>query len=145
MATGSLLGLFPVLMMVFLGLWWDVHYTGYFWSAEFQEKRFREMVERVAPQVEAYRSEHGHLPDTLSIEGFANDWGENGYIDTTGWDCLGVMYHHWDDSAYVLVHRNWWAKYVSSPKFEGFLFRHWDDEGDSVRVDTVLFDNSPHF
>ncbi|MBP5328220.1 MAG: hypothetical protein J6Y98_09980 [Bacteroidales bacterium] len=138
MATGSMLGLFPVLMIVFLGLWWDVHYTGYFWSEENMEKRFREMVERVVPQVESYRREHGHLPDTLNLEGFANDWGENSYIDTSGWDYLGFIYHKWDDSTYVLVHKNEWAKYVSSPKFEGYYFFRWDEDGDSMRIDTLF-------
>lgn len=135
MAASRMLGLFPVVIIV-LVLWWDVHNTGYFMSEEYMEKQFCEMVERVVPQVEAYRSEHGHLPDTLSVEGLVNDWG-NMYIDTTGREYVGFIYHH-DDSTYALVHRNSRAEYVSAPMFEGYLFYHWDEEGDSMMVDTVF-------
>ena len=137
MATGSMLGLFPVLMMVFLGLWWDVHCTGYFKSEEYNDERFREMVERVAPQIEAYRIEHGHLPDTLEIEGLKRLDG-NGYIDTTRWDRMIIEYYYWVDSAYALVGYGWGERYVSAPKFEGYVFCHWDEDGDSARVDTVF-------
>ena len=138
MAMGSMLGFFPVLMMVFLGLWWDVHCTGFFYSEEYMDESFRKTVEMVVPKIEAYRSEFGHLPDTLNVEGLKNGWGENNYIDTTRWDCMNVFYRNWDDSAFAIIQYGWWARYVSAPKFEGYLFYHWDEEGDSVRADTVF-------
>ena len=133
-----MLGLFPVLMMVFLGLWWDVHCTGYFGSTEYMNKSFQETVEMVVPAIEDYRCEHGHLPDSLDgVQGLVKNW-RNSYIDTTRWDCMHIDYYHWGDSAYTLVRYGWWAKYLSAPNFEGYLFYHWDDDGDSVRVDTVF-------
>ena len=137
MATGSMLGLFPVLMMVFLGLWWDVHCTGYFSSDEYMDKCFQETVERVVPHLEAYRSEHGRLPDSLCVEGLVKNW-KNSYFDTTRGNFMGIIYYPLDDSAYAIVHIDRWAKYVLAPKFEGYVFYHWDEDGDSVRVDTVF-------
>lgn len=138
MATGNMLSLFPVLLIVFIGLWWDVHCTGYFCSEEYGKESFHKTVEMVAPKIEAYRSEYGHLPDTLFIEGLDNGWKENVYIDTTRWDRIHIIYHHWDDSAYALVHIDWWARYVSSPNFEGYLFYRWDEDVDSMRADTIF-------
>ena len=138
MATGSMLGLFPVMMMVFLGLWWDVHCSGYFTSEEYLRKRFCEMIEKVIPQVEAYRNEYGHLPDTLRLEGFRDGWEVNDFVDTTAWNYMGFIYHHFGDTAFVLFSEGFWAKFVSAPQFEGYLFPHWDDEGDKIRVDTVF-------
>lgn len=136
-AIGSMMGLFPVFLMIFFNLWWDVHCTGYFLSNDYSQKRFQETVEMVAPKVEAYRDEYGHLPDSLSMEGLARNWG-NSYIDTTRWDHVGIIYYHWDDSAYVLVHTGSWARYISAPNFEGCLFFQRDDSVDSVRVDTLF-------
>lgn len=139
MAMGSMAGLFPVLMMVLIGLWWDVHCSGYFMSEEYKDARFRETAEKVATQVDAYRSEHGHLPDSLCVEGIIKCWwDEISYIDTTKWDWQEFIYQHWGDSAYTLISSNWRARFVSSPKFEGYVFHHWDKEVDSIRVDTVL-------
>ena len=136
MATGSLLGMFPLLLMVFLGLWWIVHCTGFFLSDEYNDKCFRKTVEMVVPNIESYRYEHGHLPDTLRIKGLVGNW-ENSYVDTTRGNYMMIIYYHSGDSAYTLTQIDWWAQYVSAPNFEGYLFHYWGEAGDSVRVDTV--------
>lgn len=48
MATGGMAGMTPLMMMVLLGLWWDVHSAGFFYLEEHDEASFRETCERVA-------------------------------------------------------------------------------------------------
>ena len=139
MATGSMAGLAPLMIMILLGLWWDTHCTAYFQSEEYQEASFMETSERVVMWVEAYQREHGRLPDTLNTEGLYKDWSYNSYYyDTTKWDWLELEYRHWDDSAYIIVSSGWRYRYISASGFEGFLLRRWDEAGDSSRVDTVF-------
>jgi len=124
-------------MMVFVGLWWDVHCTGYFYSEEYMNESFRKTVKRVVPEVEAYQSEHGHLPSVLSVEGLIYTEEDNVYTDTTRWDRMEVVYRHWGDSVYT-IRLNSWAQYVSSPGFEGYLFSYWDFEEGNIKMDTVF-------
>ncbi|MBR1550059.1 MAG: hypothetical protein IJ634_05415 [Bacteroidales bacterium] len=139
MATGSMVGLAPLMMMVLLGLWWDTHCTAYFGSPENREASFMETSERVVMWVEAYQWEHGHLPDTLKTEWLYKDWDYDWYYyDTTKWHWQEFVYHHWDDSAYIIASANRRYRYISAPQFEGFLLRRWDEASDSERVDTVF-------
>lgn len=134
-ALGSMAGLTPLMVMVLMGLWWDVHCTGYFFSEEYNEGCFREACDGVVAWVEDYRRENGHLPDSLAIDWLVpyDGWA---YVDTTRWDRMVLHYRHWGDSVYKLVH-DYWAWYVSSPEFKGYMFWRWDGEWDSVRVNTV--------
>ena len=137
MATGSMVGLFPVLMMVFLGLWWDTHSVGFFWSEEYVEESFKETVKMVKTHVDAYRTEYGHLPDSLCAEGLVLYWGDNTYADTTKWDRNEFIYQHWDDTAYSITSIGEWMKFVSSPRFEGLIVYRWDESRGSVRMEVT--------
>ena len=139
MATGSMIGLAPVMIMLLLGLWWDVHSIGFFSSEEYHEASFRETGDRVVAWVEAYRCEHGHLPDSLMVGGLMTSGGYDvGYIDTTKWNCLGFYYFHWGDSVYAIELAHGIGRYLSTPVFEGYLFYRWDEEMNGIRVDTVV-------
>ena len=137
MSIGSMTGLAPVMMMVLLGLWWDVHSSGYFTSETYGEARFREICHKVATWAEDYRNEHGHLPDSIEVEGLFKGYGKGIYVDTTKWKWEEIFYRHWDDSAYTIVSFSHHGRYLSTPEFVGYLFSRWDKESDSARVDTV--------
>lgn len=136
MATGNMVRLFPAVLVVFINLWWDVHYTGYFCSEEYYDEAFFKTIEKVVSWIDAYKSERGHLPDTLYVAGLAEVdwWRENTYSDTTSWRGTVFSYHHWDDSAYVLVSLDHRARFMSAPKLEGYIIRH---DG-SEEFDTVI-------
>ena len=143
MATANRLGMALLTILVLLGLWWDTHCTGYFYSSEYEELSFLETSERVATWVDAYRREQGHLPDTLNTGWLYmerdNPWVF--YVDTTRWDRMPIEYRHWGDSTYFIKSSRWNVqRFVSSPRFKGYLFYRWDWEEDSlilIRVDTV--------
>ena len=141
MTMGNMIGLAPVMLMVVLGLWWDVHCTGFFWSYEYEEESFRKTGGKVVRWVEDYQSEYGHLPDSIDAEWLAKSWdGDyymNTYIDTTKWDNIAFTYRHWGDSAYIIVSDNQRMRFLSAPAFEGYLFYHWDEETDRMKVDTI--------
>ena len=139
MSIGSMAGLAPVMMMVLLGLWWAGNSTGYFQSEPYGETRFRETCDKVVFWIEHYRNEHGHLPDSIKVEGlFKNcNWGKGIYVDTTKWKWEEIFYRHWDDSAYTIVSFSHHGRFLSTPEFAGYLFSRWDKERDSARVDTV--------
>ena len=142
MAAGNLAWMALLTILVLLELWWDTHCTGYFFSPEYIKSCFMETSERVATWVDDYRSEKGHLPDTLNIGWLylnRDDYPWVCYEDTTGWDWMPIEYLHWGDSAYSISYLRWWGyRFVSAPGFEGFLFFRWDEEKDTVsRVDTI--------
>lgn len=138
MAMGNMLGLAPLMMMVLLGLWWDTHCTAHFQSEEYGEASFRETCDRVVSWIDDYRNEHGHLPDSLMAEGLVLYWADNCYVDTTKWDQMEFKYYHEGDSAYSLVDICPRMRCLSTPKFEGYLFHHWDEGTGQMRVDTVF-------
>ena len=135
---GNMIGLAPVMFMVVLGLWWDVHCTGFFWSYEYEEESFRKTGSKVVKWVEDYQSEYGHLPDSIEAEWLEKGWIEDCYIDTTKWDNLAFFYRHWGDSVYIIVSDNQRMRFLSTPEFEGYLFYHWDEETEKMKADTVL-------
>ena len=134
---GNMLSLTPVMLMVLLGLWWDIHWTGFFCSYEYEEASFRETGSKVVTWVEDYQSEYGHLPDSIEAEWLAKSWDGDYYIDTTKWDNIEFSYRHWVDSAYTLVSGNQRMRFLSAPEFEGYLFYHWDEETERMKVDTI--------
>ena len=136
---GSMLGLAPLIMMVILGLWWDLNSMSFFYSAEYEEASFRETCDRVAMWVDDYRREHSCLPDNLDAEGFVKGYGENRYIDTTKWDRVEFIYQH-DENSYKLESINDWLTFKSTPEFEGYVFFIcWerDEITNEIRIDSI--------
>ena len=127
-------GLTPVFLMVFIGLWWDTHCTGYFGSEQYCESRFTEVSQKVAVWIDNYRDMHGRLPDSLQIDWLTKGrWDENLYYDTEEYNRVEFWYRHRiDDDAYKLVSSCGWHQFWSTPDSSWYLFRRWDAEGDSV-------------
>jgi hypothetical protein len=124
------------MIMVLLGLWWNVHCTGFFWSLEYEEASFRETGDRIVTWVEEYQSEHGHLPDSIEAEWLTKDCYGEYYIDTTKWDQVAFSYRHWSDSVYIIESDHQWMRFLSTPQFKGYLFCHWDEKTGEMKVDT---------
>lgn len=137
MTMGNMIGLAPVMFMVLLGLWWDTHCTGFFWSNEYEEESFRKTGSKVVSWVEDYQSEYGHLPDSIEAEWLAKSWDGDCYIDTTKWDKVAFTYRHWGDSVYIIESDHRRMRFLSAPEFEGHLFYHWDEETERMKVDTI--------
>ncbi len=132
LSTGSMTGFFPLLLMVFIGLWWDTHCTGYFISDEYNEASFVKVSQKVSAWIDEYRSEHGRLPDSLQIDGLTKSrWEENFYYNEGGYERVEFSYRHWED-AYKLVSSGGGSLFWSMPDSSGYVFRRWDADGDSV-------------
>ena len=134
LSTGSMAGLFPVFLAVFIGLWWDTHYTGYFGSKEYRESRFIDVSQRVSAWIDDYKNEHGRLPDSLQIEWLIkSEWEENVYYDEE--DYVDVCFHYrcWsDENVYKLVSLGGWELFCLTLDSSWYVFRRWNVEGDSV-------------
>ncbi len=138
LATGSMLGFAPVFFMVFIGLWWDTHCTGYFTSEEFYESRFTEFSHKASVWVEDYRRQHGCLPDSLQIEGLERSrWEENLYYNSFEYICTEFYYIRRPNETYAFAEPGGWRWYVSTPDSSWFEFRRWDFKGDSSVVVVV--------
>ena len=129
-----MMGLFPVFLAVFIGLWWDTHCTGYLTSQEYCESRFVDVSQRVSAWIDDYRREHGCLPDSLQIDGLTkSEWEDGLYYDTYDYNRVEFHYRCWhDDDAYKLVWPGGWLVFVSTPDSSWYVFRRWDAESDSV-------------
>lgn len=134
LSTGSMAGFFPVLLMVFVGLWWDTHCTGYFCSREYNESRFVDVTQRVSEWIDGYRNEHGRLPDSLQIDWLIKSkWEENFYYDDEDYHRTEFFYRYWsDENAFRLVSLGGYRQYFSTPDSSWYIFSHWDIEADSI-------------
>lgn len=134
LSTGSMAGFFPVLLMVFVGLWWDTHCTGYFCSAEYQDSRFIDVSQSVAEWIDDYRREHGRLPDCLQIDWLVKSkWEENFYYDVEDYNSVEFQYRCWsDENMYKLVTPGGRRLFCSTPDSAWYVFNRWDAEADSV-------------
>lgn len=136
LSTGSMAGFFPVLLMVFVGLWWDTHCTGYFASKEHLESRFIGIAQEASAWVEDYRNQYGCLPDTLEVDCLMFDtlavkWEGAIYVDTSIWRWVSFYYRH-DETSYAFVTRGGYRRFISTPDSSWYIFSYWDIEADSI-------------
>ena len=126
-------GLTPVFLMIFIGLWWDTHCTGYFVSDEYFKARFVEVSQKVSAWIDDYRAEHGRLPDSLQIDGLErSEWHENTYCVGMDYTSVSLYYIRWtDDDVYKLVSPDGRAHFISTPDSSWYLYQDWDFEADT--------------
>ncbi len=134
LSTGSMAGLTPVFLMIFIGLWWDTHCTGYFGSTEYYMPRFVEVSHHVSAWIDDYRAEHSCLPDSLQIDWLtASEWEENVYSEDRKYNSVSFRYVQCtDDDGYKLVDLDGRARFVSTSDSSWFSYCYWDFEADTV-------------
>ena len=141
LSTGSMLVLAPVFFMIFFGLWWDTHCTGYFGSYEYNDARFIEFTQKASEWVEDYRNQYGCLPDTLKVDclrldTLAVEWEGAIYEDTSIWRWTSFRYRH-DGTSYTFTERGGYRRFISTPDSALYVFRWWYWTGDSMACDIV--------
>ena len=133
MSMGTHTWLAPLIIMVLMGLWWDLHSTWYFFCSDFVEKNFIETGDRVAAWIDDYRSKQDHLPDSLAVEGLTQGYCANRYIDTSKLNHVEFKYSHSGDSTYILTNIYDYMTFESTPSFAGYVFyRDWEAILDTV-------------